>query len=68
MEHRLLKLALGALALAALGFAGYRFMQRGDRVEITSTMWGGSVGMTKGEELSMRKEELSQLSQKQNNN
>ena len=28
MKHHILKLALGALALAGLGFAGYKFMQR----------------------------------------
>jgi uncharacterized protein HemX len=35
MKNHILKLALGALALAALGYAGYRFMQqRQDRVEV----------------------------------
>jgi hypothetical protein len=36
MKHHILKLALGLLTLGALGFAGYRFMQRNDRVEIQS--------------------------------
>ena len=40
MKNQILKLALGALALAALGFAGYRFMQKRDRdtVEIQSPL------------------------------
>jgi len=34
MKNRILKLALGALVLAGLGFAGYRYMQQRDNVEI----------------------------------
>lgn len=34
MKHHILKLVLGLLALGALGFAGYRFMQQRNQVEI----------------------------------
>ncbi len=36
MKNHILKLALGALILAALGFVGYRFIQNRDNVEIQS--------------------------------
>ena len=38
MENRILKLALGLLVLTVLGFAGYRFIQNKDRVEIQSVV------------------------------
>jgi len=38
MKNRILKLVLGALVLAGLGFAGYRYMQQQDNVEIQSTV------------------------------
>jgi len=36
MKNRILKLAFGALVLAGLAFAGYRYMQQQDNVEVQS--------------------------------